>query len=412
MSMTTPGRVNAAGRMKAFIPKLARATLPSSLYGWSRETPKDVTRTVQGAIRMNTPPSEIFVDISKNFARGNIKVQLQFLASLDDPGVTGYTALLADANGEEAQVYKGMEATANMTRKAVPMRGDGPNAHEVSGYNGKAAVTGQLGQWGQDDVERSIRAAIVERVAPSLEAAPASLTIGVHPIVFVATNLVSTSQPADSYSVTAATWANVIGTAADNIPSGKEGGLTYNNLANLSELVKTYRLRKLNLSRGKGWIVSISERGMQQLRRDPDLKLALQHGDVRGPANQLFAGVKGPIDGFYFWEDERLPRLAVAGAAGSKTVTWSYYAHGKTDNRTGDFDACIIHGAGAIVRGNAIPPHFVDEDEDYGVNEGMGLSFTQCVMRLQYDIASPVAGSYEIDGSALFLTRRDADMGS
>jgi len=413
MAIGTPGTLNTAGVMKSFVPLLRRGMLPSSLYGTARETPKDVVRTEEGRVRMVEPPKEIFVDIHNQFLNGRIKVQLEFLASLDKDGVRGNTTLEGDSDAEEAQTYKGLEATANMSRKAVPVYGDGYNSHTLKGYGGRKAVNSQLMAWGQDDVEYCIRHAIVEKVAPPLESAPSSLSTELHPRIFVAgDNVADGQQPADNYNTTDATWANTVGAAAMDIPSTKHGGISYDNLTRWQELFRNALVGKLNLSKGMGWIMSISTRGYQQLIRDPDIKGMLERGDVRGPNNQLFKGVIGPICDFYFWVDERLPRLHVTGAEGSRTASVSYYGHGKTDNRTGDFDINIVHGPGTLVRGNAIAPHFRKASpEDYGLLEGIAMSRTDCMMRLEYDATAATNSSWEIDGSGLIVSNRAAAIG-
>jgi hypothetical protein len=153
----------------------------------------------------------------------------------------------------------------------------------------------------------------------------------------------------------------------------------------------------------------MSERGRSQMMRNAEIRDMLAQGDIRGPQNQLFSGVVGPINGFYFYMDELLPRMTIGGTEGSWTVAVTYYGHGQTDNRSGEYDVNMILGAGAFFRGNAIAPHYVDHvGEDYGLKKALGISYTRTMTRMQFDATSTTATSYVCKGSALILTNRNA----
>jgi hypothetical protein len=408
MAIGTPGSLNTEGKMKSFDPVLRKKTLPTDIFGMSRQYISDAT-VKDGRIMIEELPKEIFLDISSKFAGGNIKSQIQFIGSLNGDGARGYTAVEGNATYEEAQAYKGLEVTANMTRKAVPLYDDGPSAHELKGYGARRAANEQLSQWAQDDFGYGARHAINEFVEAPLESAPATITTKLHPRIYCAgTAIPDTQQPASNYSATSATYQTAVGAGANLVPSDANGGITFDTLAQLSEFCKNAAIRKLSTSRGAGWVLAHSTKGTVQMLRNKEMREMLQHADVRGPSNQLMAGLKGPIFGFYFYEDEKLSRIKFTGTESAWTAAFSYYMHGTTDNRDGDFDVNMILGPGALLRGNAIAPHYREggADQDYGVKKGICMSYTRALYRLQYDQTAAGASTWVCDGSALWLTRR------
>lgn len=403
-NITTPAGINASGQMVNFVKTMRFQSLPKSLYGQSRQTPK--TRiSPKGHMQMTEAPQELFVDVGDKFVGGNVSVNFEMLASLSQDGASGTATVRGNGTYEEGLVFKFFRATANMRRKAIPLDGDGVAKHALSGYTDKEMYNNLLSAWVSDDVEFGIRHSICEGVPPWLEAAPASVTTKIHPNVFCA-GVADGDQP--TYSKTAATWADRVGQAAAGIPASVEGGLSYKVLAKLEEQVSDKFILDLGWSKGPGKLLSISRRGYNQLINDPKVHEIFEHADVRGSMNQLFTGVVGPICGFYLWVDDRLPRIAVSGA-GTKTIAFTYWGHGRTDNRVGTLDCNIVHGAGSIMRGNMIAPHFINDDEDYGIINGLGISRTECIIRPQYDLeaASTTDTSIEVDGTALLITRRD-----
>lgn len=403
--ITNPNTINPSGAMINFVRMLRKQSLPRSLYGQSRQTPR-TRRMENGRVRVTEAPSEIFIDISDKFSGGNIVVNLEFLAALSEEGASGNEKLRGNSPAEEPLVFKFFRATANMRRKGVPLFGDGPSAHQLKVYIDKKGVNDQLSQWASDDVELGIRHGLFEGVCPYLEAAPSGLTPKLHPKIWCAGDtILDSDQPIYNYDTNMSNYGNVIGTQCQTIPTGTQGGISFKNLAKLEEVLAVSRTRKLELSRGPGWIISMSNRGYNQMINDPKIQEILEHADVRGPDNQLLSNVKGPVCGIYFWVDDRLPRLSVTGT-GPYTVAGTYYGHGITDNRLGDFDINIIHGPGAILRGNCIAPHFRNDTDDYGIVNGIAVSRTDSIMRPQFDDEVPGPNTNEVDGSFIFLTRR------
>lgn len=404
--ITNPNTINPSGAMINFVTLLRNQSLPRSLYGQSRQTPR-TRRMENGRVRVIEAPSEMFIDISDKFSGGNIVVNLEFLAALSGEGASGNEALRGNSPAEEPLVFKFFRATANMRRKGVPLFGDGPSAHQLQAYIDKKGVNDQLSQWVSDDVELAIRHAIFEGICPYLEIAPSNLAPKLHPKIWCGGEAIpDADQPINNYSINMTTYGNIIGTQCQSIPTTTQGGMTFKNIVKLEEILAVSRTRKLELSRGPGYIMSISNRGYNQMINDPKIQELLEHADVRGPENQLLSGVVGPICGIYFWVDDRLPRLSVTGT-GPYTVAGTYYGHGTTDNRIGDFDINIVHGPGAALRGNAIAPHFADDKDDYGLVKGIAVSRTDSIMRPQFDDETPGPNTNEVDGSFIFLTRRD-----
>jgi hypothetical protein len=391
---------------------LRHNSMRKDIFGMSRQIigAENIVRGKDGSMGINVVPSEIFEDITAGFAKGAMQVRVTFLDTLNLDGVSGRTALEDDANGEEAQTYKGITAKINMRRKGVPYYGDGPDQHELESVNGQKAINTQLSNWAADDFAYGARMAVIEYVSVELTAAPSSVTALLHPHIYAAgIDVGSSTQPGKNYSVTAATYANAVGVGAKAIPSDAQGGITLDNLARAEELCSTLNLRKLNLSKGPGYVWCMSERGRSQMMRNSEIRDMLAQGDVRGPQNQLFAGVTGPINGFYFYMDTLLPRMSIGGDEGSWTVAVTYYGHGQTDNRNGDYDINMILGAGTLFRGNAIAPHYVDHvGEDYGLKKALGISYTRTFTRMQFDIGTETDTSKVVKGSCLFLTNRNA----
>lgn len=415
MGINTPGTLNTAGQMVKFDPVLRKKSLPPDIFGMSRESiGEEYVSQKEGKMVVDKVPEEIFVDITSGYSKGAIKQQIEFLDSLNSPGVTGLTQLEDDTDGEEAQTYRGLTTLVNMVRKGVPYYGDGPNAHELTAYKGIKKIAGQLGQWMQDDTGYGIRHALFENISYELEVAPASQTAKLHPHIYCAGpkgDVSDDDQPAANYSTTASTYANAIGVGLKAVPTDATGGWTLDNLARLSEFCKDKNIRMLNTSKGKQWILVVSPRGISQMYLNPELREVLKDADVRGPKNQIFAGLKGPIFNFLIYEDWRLPRVTVTGSEGSWSVAASYYGHGTTDNRTGGYDLNMVLGPGAVVRGNAIAPHMIEHvGEDYGLKLAKGVSTTRTLMRMQFDIGTPTSSSYVVDGSLMYATYRDAGL--
>jgi hypothetical protein len=94
--------------------------------------------------------------------------------------------------------------------------------------------------------------------------------------------------------------------------------------------------------------------------------------------------------------DERLPILNVSGTGAPYTLSASYVW--PTDNEDRDltddhsYDACILHGTGAIVNLEPEKLHYINDNYDYNIRNGYGYAGVRGIQLLQFD-TTPVTGA-------------------
>lgn len=94
--------------------------------------------------------------------------------------------------------------------------------------------------------------------------------------------------------------------------------------------------------------------------------------------------------------DERLPILNVSGTGAPYSMSAQYMWPTDNDDRDltdrHSYDACILHGQGAIVNLEPEKLHYVKDNYDYGVRNGYGYAGVRGIQLLQFD-TTPVTGA-------------------
>jgi len=98
----------------------------------------------------------------------------------------------------------------------------------------------------------------------------------------------------------------------------------------------------------------------------------------------------------YVVVDDRLPTLLPSGSAAPFGLAAGYMWPTDVDLRNLDNelvrDACILHGAGAIVNWDAEPMHIIQDQYDYEIRRGKGYAGVRGIQLLQFD-TSPVTAA-------------------
>jgi hypothetical protein len=114
----------------------------------------------------------------------------------------------------------------------------------------------------------------------------------------------------------------------------------------------------------------------------------------------------------YFVVDERLPTLYVSGSAAPFGLTAGYVWPTDNDLRNLELpltrDACILHGAGAIVNWEPEKMHMIYDEFDYDIRKGAGYAGVRGIQQLQFDTspAGATGATREYHGSAIVVCGR------
>ena len=94
--------------------------------------------------------------------------------------------------------------------------------------------------------------------------------------------------------------------------------------------------------------------------------------------------------------DERLPILNVSGTGAPYSISAQYMWPTDNDDRDltdrHSYDACILHGQGAIVNLEPEKLHYVKDNYDYGIRNGYGYAGVRGIQLLQFD-TTPVTAA-------------------
>jgi len=114
----------------------------------------------------------------------------------------------------------------------------------------------------------------------------------------------------------------------------------------------------------------------------------------------------------YVVMDERLATLLPSGTAEPFGLTAHYMWPTDNDDRRLDNalvrDAMVLHGAGAIVKLEPEPMHYINDKYDYAIRNGYGYAGVRGIQQLQFD-TTPVDATgvgREYFGSALVIGGR------
>ena len=114
----------------------------------------------------------------------------------------------------------------------------------------------------------------------------------------------------------------------------------------------------------------------------------------------------------YIVVDDRLPTLLPTGTAAPFGLAPGYMWPTDVDLRNLDNtlvrDACILHGAGAVVQWDAEAMHLIQDDYDYNFRNGKGYAGVRGIQQLQFDTSpvDPTGASRYYGGSAIIVCGR------
>jgi hypothetical protein len=114
----------------------------------------------------------------------------------------------------------------------------------------------------------------------------------------------------------------------------------------------------------------------------------------------------------YVTMDERLATLLPSGSAAPFGLAAHYMWPTDNDDRQLDNpivrDASILHGAGAVVKWEPEPMHYINDNYDYHVRNGYGYAGVRGIQQLQFDSSpvDPTGVGREYFGSAVIVVGR------
>ena len=114
----------------------------------------------------------------------------------------------------------------------------------------------------------------------------------------------------------------------------------------------------------------------------------------------------------YFVVDERLPTLFISGSSTPFGLTAGYVWPTDNDLRNLELpltrDACILHGAGALVNWEPEKMHMIYDEFDYDIRKGAGYAGVRGIQQLQFDTspAGATGATREYHGSAIIVCGR------
>jgi hypothetical protein len=233
------------------------------------------------------------------------------------------------------------------------------------------------------------------------------------------------SQPA--FHPTYATYTNRIVSAMDSV-SGNNGSFAQTQAQMLSGwamdemAIFALRRRIIPLPGKRPWYVLTVSQVQAAYFSNPNFTDTL--GDRWTAMNRLqnepaqnWYGVLGKWMSaagadIYVVLDERLATLLPSGTAEPYGLTAHYMWPTDNDDRRLDNplvrDAMILHGAGALVKWEPEPMHYINDNYDYNIRNGYGYAGVRGIQQLQFD-TTPVdatGAGREYFGSALIIGGR------
>lgn len=231
---------------------------------------------------------------------------------------------------------------------------------------------------------------------------------------------------------TYATFTNRIVQAIDRAAGGNGSGnsnfvqttgqmLTGNALDTIVRWAFRRRMKPLTIEARSAFVLTISQLAAARFS-DPTFvdSMGNRWTDINRLNNekiQNWYGVLGKYESasgatIYIVVDDRLPTLLPSGSGEPFGLTANYMWPTDEDLRLLDNttirDACILHGAGAIVNWEPEKMHMIHQDWDYNVRNGAGYAGVRGIQQLQFDNSpvDPTGVAREYAGSAIIVTGR------
>jgi hypothetical protein len=328
------------------------------------------------------PEDAIKVKIKDNSAT---EVVVTLKNDLVLPGVYGQIPAVGTEEPPTTMDYHCYQANY---RKVIPKPGYGLRKLEAEKYKLYEEHENSLGLWAQEEHGIGIRHAILERISPNLTVGDTAGTIAAwwNPNIFIPTVGIL-NQPV--FNVNRATHTNNI--VQGLINSGGLGQFAartatatfFEDISNWA--LNPRRLKKLKIAglpTGEGFVLTVSELQAAMLSNPIFAannlgSLWIARDRLPGPI-QKWPGVIGSYNDILVIVDPRQPTVLPGGSSAPFSMVAGYMVWGSRDLRHRRFanckDTAFLLGNGAFLELEGEPLHYIADDRDYKLHQGLGIA--------------------------------------
>lgn len=160
--------------------------------------------------------------------------------------------------------------------------------------------------------------------------------------------------------------------AADTTAMAVGDTPSYGMLVEMKAVAKDQYIRGVRSGGGDElYHVFMTPRGLAKLKMDPDFLANVRHAGARGGSNPIFSGAIVTVDGLVIHEYRHVFNTAGATAGTITNVGWPGYKWGPTAAVNGQ--RTLLLGAQALGIADLGTPYWVEEDWDYGNQNGISI---------------------------------------
>ena len=302
----------------------------------------------------------------------------------EDEGVYGTTAAVGT---EEMPKTKTAQTFQNTWRKVVGKPGYGLRKLEAEDYKLYEQNEEGVTMWKKEDKGYAIRKCLVETFSPNLLVGDTSTDCVAqwNMNIFIPT-LGIFDQP--EFDSDRATHTNNICeglVAAGGFDQYTARTLTSTVLEDISNYALAKRLLPLTipgLPTGEGFVLTVSEIQAAYLTNPiwTSNNLGSLWKDITQQSDtvQKWRGTIGSYNNILIICDPRVPMLLPGGSAEPYSLSAGYMVWNSRDarfrNRKHAKDLAILHGRGAYISVEGEPEHWIADERDYGMHQGLGIA--------------------------------------
>lgn len=417
LGMNAPSALNTNARKQYWDTKLRKKSGWESIFtDYMGEYSTEKKGMVTPGIYMKVDQAEL-----KNAVTGTVTM----LMPLTGTGTfTGYLI----SNEETLEEKTGTVHRENY-RHAVATEKYGTGYLETDAYKLYPMVMDLLSDWAKEEEDLEVHQAITETYGETLyhNESASVCDVNWNRNIFVAGLDIYNASPA--YSLDSATYTSAIvakmlasGTGGATLVPNANQTLNTQTLTRLKQFCIARKIEQLplpGLPGGKGWILVVSEE-MAGYMSDPNwtnYSLGALWKNTTNMNQELlkYRGVLGSYDKFLIVEDVRMNTITPSGSSAPYSLAAGYVWHGSTDSRNRDNsltrDCAYVLGKGALWKNEPEKIHFVNQLDDYGRLNGIGVAGVRGVGAMNFNAATPVATTTEQFSSVLVILGRPSIIG-